>query len=242
MIDRSLNYGRHHINDFVGSCGQLSRVLDVGAGSGIDLEIVRKKSPNAELYAIEAFTIFLERLQEKSIDACAIDIEHAPFPFEDEFFDLIIANQVLEHLKEIYWTLDNISRKLSVNGHLIIGVPNLASMHNRILLALGRQPTSIQNNSGHIRGYTKLDLINLLECGFPSGYKLIAFGGSNYYPFPKIIAQPLAKIFPGSAWGIFFLLKKVRPYEGSFLKYPIDKMLNTNFFVGNQNHLWHFEK
>ena len=97
MIDRSLNYGRRHIEDYVGRCGQLSRVLDVGAGSSIDLEIVRARCPSAELFAIEAFTIFLERLRAKSVEACAIDIEHNDFPFEDEFFDLIIANQVLEH-------------------------------------------------------------------------------------------------------------------------------------------------
>lgn len=48
------------------------------------------------------------------------------------------------------------------------------------------------------------DVLNFLPSCFPGGYQLKAFGGSNFYPFPPVIAaRPLARLFPTMAWGIF---------------------------------------
>jgi hypothetical protein len=143
-----------------------------------------------------------------------------------------MANQILEHTKELFWILDQASRVLKVGGHLLIGVPNLASLHNRILLALGRQPSPIKNNSAHVRGFTKGDIIDLLN-SFPQGYRLESFGGSNFYPFPSLIARPLARLLPSMAWGIFFSFKKVKPYHQEFLDYPRRMQLETNFYLGD---------
>jgi len=90
----------------------------------------------------------------------------------------------------------------------VLGVPNLASLHNRLLLVIGKQPTSIQNSSAHVRGYTKSDILKLLR--IYGGYEVIVFKGSNFYPFPLLLAKPLAKCFPNMAWSIFFLLKKTK--------------------------------
>ncbi len=111
------------------------------------------------------------------------------FPFAPASLDVVMANQILEHTKELFWIMDQVSRSLKEGGHFLIGVPNLASLHNRILLALGRQPSPIKNNSAHVRGYTKPDMKALLESGFPGGYELKNFGGSNFYPFPGFVAR-----------------------------------------------------
>ena len=113
-----------------------------------------------------------------------------------------------------------------------MAVPNLASFHNRILLLLGKQPTSIQNHSAHVRGYTKPDLMRFIKIW--DGYDLMDFQGSNFYPFPPIIAKPLARIFPRAAWSIFLLLKKTKEYNDEFIKWPIEKSLETNFYLGEK--------
>jgi SAM-dependent methyltransferase len=135
-------------------------------------------------------------------------IENEILPLKDESINIIIANQILEHTKEIFWIFHEISRVLTVGGKLIIGVPNLASLHNRLLLMLGLQPTAIKINSAHIRGFTKKDFLNFLQSCFPGGYELKAFDGSNFYPFPPVIAKPLARLFPTMTWGIFFVFEK----------------------------------
>jgi ubiquinone/menaquinone biosynthesis C-methylase UbiE len=235
LIDRSLNYGRHHIQRFLHHATGISPVkaiLDIGAGRGDDLQLARKVNPAAELHAIEVYPEYQNELREKSITVYSLNVERHPFPFSDESFDVVIANQILEHLKEIFWVLHEVSRVLQVGGFFIIGVPNLASLHNRLLLLLGKQPSCIQNHSAHVRGYTRNDLLKIFHLCYPGGFKLIKFGGSNFYPFPPLLARPLAAVLPTMAWGIFLLLQKQRPYDQDFLAYPADHQLETNFYKG----------
>jgi SAM-dependent methyltransferase len=209
-----------------------AKILDIGAGKGHDLMIARGYDKTALLHGIEIYEPFADELREKNIIVHSINIERDEFPFDDESTDIVIANQILEHVKEVYWLLHEISRVLRVGGHFIIGVPNLASLHNRFLLMLGRQPTCIQNNTAHVRGYTKRDMLRLLNTCFKDGYDLELFGGSNFYPLPSVFAKPLGKVFPNLAWGIFLLLKKRKHYISEFLEFPVDNQLQTNFYLG----------
>jgi SAM-dependent methyltransferase len=232
LIDRSLNYGRNNIAAFLKKAAIFHNIIDIGAGSGTDLDIAADICPSAERFAIEAYPPNIQILKKRH-NVISLDLERDPFPFEDESIDVVMANQILEHVKEIFWILHQISKVLRVNGHMIIGVPNLASFHNRLLLLFGRQPTVIQNYSAHVRGYTKHDIMRLLEMIFPGGYELEDFKGSNFYPFPPVAADALAKLLPNSAWSIFFLLKKKRPYRDEFLMYPVLAQLETNYYVAD---------
>jgi len=232
MIDRSLNYGRHLICDFLKQSHSFDTVLDIGAGTGVDLKLARDINEHCRLIALESYAPNIKTLQDNKIEVYQIDIEKESFPFDNEKIDIIIANQILEHTKEVFWIFHEITRLLPVGGKLILAVPNLAALHNRILLSLGRQPSPIKTRSAHVRGFTQHDLLNFLESCFPSGYELRDFKGSNFYPFPPIIAKPLAKILPNMAWGIFLLLEKTRPYEQEFLEYPAKEQLETNFYLG----------
>ncbi|MEA3223034.1 MAG: class I SAM-dependent methyltransferase [Thermodesulfobacteriota bacterium] len=230
MIDRNLNYGRHIIKTFCEESRPYDVVLDIAAGKGNDLDIARQVCPDAHVMALECHKPSIDYLKLKDIDVFDADIERDRFPVEDRSIDIVIANQILEHTKELFWIFHEISRAVKVRGKLIIGVPNLASLHNRILLMLGRQPSPIKSNSAHIRGFTKGDIIKFLDCW--GGYELLDFQGSNFYPFPPIVAKPLARRFPSMAWGIFLLFEKVRVYNGSFLRYPREQGLETNFYLG----------
>lgn len=236
VIDRSLNYGRHLIESYMQGTKDdaLHVALDIGAGSGNDLELVRRHFPSAEMHAVEVYPDYQNILKRKNIIVHPLNIEHDSIPFSDGTVDLVIANQILEHTKEIFWILHEVSRVLRVGGKFILGVPNLASFHNRILLAVGRQPSCLQNHSAHVRGYTKQDILKLFEIAFPDGYMLKRFGGSNFYPFPSFIAKPLAALFPNMAWGIFLMFQKKRTYTREFLEHPIRNRLETNFFLGEK--------
>lgn len=188
--------------------------------------------PDAQLHAIEVFRESAEYLAEQGIEVHNLDIERDSFPFPNGAMDVVLANQILEHTKELFWIFHEISRCLRVGGSLILGVPNLASLHNRLLLMFGRQPTSLQNASAHVRGFTKSDILRMLATVFPGGYVLRNLGGNNFYPFPKQLARPLAAAFPGMAWGISLRLEKRRPYGREFLAFPVRAKLETNFFVG----------
>jgi SAM-dependent methyltransferase len=232
MIDRYLNYGRHHIARFLTQTAPFTNVVDLGAGSGVDLAQAAKACPTAERFAIESWPPNIEKLKAHH-QVFPLDLEKEPLPFADESIDVVLSNQVLEHVKEIFWIFHQISRVLRVGGHLIIGVPNLASWHNRLLLLCGKQPTIIQNHSAHVRGYTRHDILRLLEMIFPGGYRLRGFGGANFYPFPPLLAKPMARLMPNGAWSIFLLLEKKRSYQEEFLAHPVIEGLETNFYVAD---------
>jgi methionine biosynthesis protein MetW len=232
LIDKNLNYGRKNIESFLTSAHKLDVVLDVGAGHGCDLLTARRINPNAQLHGIEVYDQYVAELKQESITVHQLNLEKDRYPFADESVDVVIVNQVLEHVKELFYIFHEISRIVKVNGRVIVGVPNLASFHNRILLLLGQQPTCIQNYSAHVRGYTRSDLTKFWQYCFPGGYKVTAFKGSNFYPLPAVMANPLARLFPNLAWGIFFCLEKQKTYTNQFVDFTVNNQLETNFFVG----------
>jgi 2-polyprenyl-3-methyl-5-hydroxy-6-metoxy-1,4-benzoquinol methylase len=231
-VDVELNYGRNIIKSFLEQISPLDILVDLGAGGGEDLSIAREISPGADLVGIDCDLDHAIDIQDKNYRVINLNIERDKLPFASESVDVFVANQVMEHIKEIFWIFHEVTRCLKINGHMIIGVPNLASLHNRYLLLLGKQPTQLKNYSAHVRGYTKSDMINFLEEAFPGGYALEGFAGSQFYPFPRFVAEKLSTWFPSMAYSLFFLVRKRKNYGDSFIRYPIEKGLETPFYVG----------
>lgn len=235
MIDRALNYGRPVVRRFLDRSRPFRSVLDIGAGAGVDLLAARAVQPGAALHAIEVFPANVEALRGQGIAVSSLDLERDVFPFEEGAFDVVIANQILEHVKEVFWVFHEVTRVLRVGGVLIVGVPNLAALHNRVLLAVGRQPSVIKTASAHVRGFTRHDLVRFLNEIVPGGYALRDHAGANFYPFPGAVARPLAALFPGLAWGLFLRLEKTREAGRAFLDFPAAQQLETNFYTGRAN-------
>jgi hypothetical protein len=104
----------------------------------------------------------------------------------------------------------------------VIGVPNLASLHNRIALLLGLQPPSIEPLGPHVRGFTRSAMCAFAECdGF---FTVEEFAGSNFYPFPPALSRILAKSLPSLAVGSFYLLRRTEK-QGAFIQ-----VLDQRFF------------
>jgi SAM-dependent methyltransferase len=232
IVDFELNYGRASIAEFARRVAPFGSVLDIGAGPGTDLAACLAASPAARPYAIEFDPQNCETLRARGVEVVSLNLEQDPFPFAAQSIDLVVANQVLEHVKELFWILHHVTRVLPVGGHFIIGVPNLASLHNRLILLAGMQPTPINSFSAHVRGFTRHDLLRLMNSCFPGGYELAGFRGGNFYPFPPGLARPLARALPNLAWGIFLLLRKTRPYGDEFLAVPQAERFETNFHLG----------
>jgi len=148
-VDKQLNYGRSIIKMYAKQ-KKYKSVLDLGAGQGIDLDIFEEAQPSIKTFAVENWTSNQDILRSKGHSLCGKDIEKDILPFNDCSIDCIIMNQILEHTKDIFWILHECTRVLSIQGSLIIGVPNLAALHNRLILLLFittiRYEKIIQNN------------------------------------------------------------------------------------------------
>ena len=133
-------------------------------------------------------------------------LESEKLSFENEEFDIVILNQVLEHTKDIFWIINEALRVLKVGGKLIVGVPNLASFHNRVQLLIGQQSSSIKILGSHVRGFTHKQTKQCLE--FHHICKVVAFKGSGFYLVPKFMIKIMMNIFPTFAVSLFFLCEK----------------------------------
>jgi SAM-dependent methyltransferase len=229
LVDHNETYGRHVIRDFLRKVSPQT-VIDVGAGPGTDLSTVHEIHPYARLIAVDFKSH--PGIRDIAHEHHELDVERHSLPFADETIDLIISNQTLEHTKEVWWIFHEMTRTIKVGGHLIVGVPNIASLHSRVMLLIGMQPSQQKTCSAHVRSFSKGDVLSFLDMVWP-GYELAAFGGSQFYPFPRAIARPLSSAFPTLSVCIFFLLKKTQPYHREFIEYPRKMGLETNFYVGD---------
>lgn len=57
------------------------------------------------------------------------DLNKIPYPFNDNFFHVIIANHVLEHIENFFGLMEEIYRILKPNGILKVRVPHFSSIN-----------------------------------------------------------------------------------------------------------------
>ena len=232
IVDHNESYGRHILEKIVKD-KKLNNCVDLGCGNGADLSIVSKLHPKCELFGIDFGEWNFKKLKSMNIKPLSVNIEIQPLPFKDNTIDFIIANQILEHTKEIFWINHEIFRSLKVGGYLFLGVPNILSLHNRILMAFGYHPTQYKSISAHVRPFSKKDVFNFYQNIGNSFCKITGFWGSQFYPFPQPIARLLSQFFPNFSFSIFFLIQKTNEYNNAFIKWPQTAQLETNYFTGS---------
>lgn len=231
-----LNYGREHVSHCMRKYQKQNlfneyKIVDLGAGNGIDLLSAKNIFENsAKFYALEYYMPYQEKLTQHGMEVFSLDIERDRLPFDDGSIDIIIINQVLEHTKDVFWILSEIIRVLRLNGIVIIGVPNLASLHNRIGLLLGMQPTSIETLSGHVRGFTLPGLRRMCEQNEYLNFQTRF--GCNFYPFPMKLAKILAWLLPDFAFGMTVCLARTEKL-GSYLEVLEQNFYETLYYKGD---------
>lgn len=99
------------------------KLLDVGSGDGVALWLLRKKFPDLELYGIDPVPAALETARERVPEATFEEASAERLPFPDDFFDIIISSDVIEHVENPDTMLDEVSRVAKERADIIIGTP-----------------------------------------------------------------------------------------------------------------------
>jgi SAM-dependent methyltransferase len=151
--------------------------------------------------------------ERRGIEAIAADLND-PLPFPDKTFDLVHANQVIEHVRDLDTFVGEIRRVLRPGGRAVVCTENLASWHNVFALVLGYMPFSLTNISErgaignpfnlastaaaeldpawfHTRVLTATGLAQLFEL---HGLPVVERFSAGYYPLPPPVAHALARL------------------------------------------------
>lgn len=96
-----------------------------------------------------------------------LDFNTKWLPFDDNVFDLVVCEQVIEHLHNTTWFLNELHRILMPGGTLLLSTENLASLPNLFAILCQQAPFSTQAVCGQFIG------------GWKKG---IAGEGYNYKP------------------------------------------------------------
>ena len=118
-----------------------AKLLDLGCDNGEFTIEASKIIGTNRIYGTDLIKERLKKTKEKGIYIIKADL-NKKLPFNSDTFDVIISNQVIEHLINIDLFIEEIYRIIKPGGYAIISTENLASWHNIFALLLGQQAFS----------------------------------------------------------------------------------------------------
>src|SRR5260221_5430475 len=87
-------------------------LLDVGSWDGVATLRYAEAMGAARMLGLEVFEAPARAAEQRGIEVARVDLERGTFPWPDASVDVVVCNQVLEHLKNIWLPLSEMHRVL----------------------------------------------------------------------------------------------------------------------------------
>ena len=193
------------------------KVLEIGTGSGYGIDVIAKHAD--EFVTIDKFDSDHPGINTiKNVSFKKMEIP--PFiGIPDNHFDFVISFQVIEHIKDDNFYVQEIYRVLKPGGKFILTTPNIKM--------------SITRNPWHIREYTVSGLATLLLKSFNKVTSDGVFGNAkimDYYNKNKASVKRITR------WDIFNL-QYLLPRQLLQIPYDILNRMNRRKLLKNNNKL-----
>jgi len=144
-----------------------AKILDVGCGTGAWLNRL-KSSGYSDLQGADLDT---DQFKLAGIEARKVNLVWEKLPYSDQTFDLITCIEVIEHIENTGFFLNELKRVLKPDGRILLTTPNTQSLIARLRLLI----------TGKLKSFD--------EKGDPTHISPIFM-----YPFQKILARHALKI------------------------------------------------
>jgi 2-polyprenyl-3-methyl-5-hydroxy-6-metoxy-1,4-benzoquinol methylase len=139
------------------------QILDLGCGQGHITEKMRQALNSADLtgldYSISAIEYAHEHFPE--IDFAVGDAYDSPYA--KDFFDVVVCNNLWEHVPDPLFLLSKIRGILKPGGYIIISTPSRYRLLNLVRILRGKPVSFISRH--HVTEYTVGQVVEQLEYG-----------------------------------------------------------------------------
>ncbi len=181
--------------------GKIDHILDLGCGRGSVTKKAKDATMASDAFGVDVDDQALKMANKQDITLLKVDLNSGKLPFIDNYFDLVMMIEVIEHLYNVDYALLESFRVLRSSGYLLLTTPNLAWWINRFVLLFGYQPyfTNVSLtydvgklrrrfdtgcNGQHIRMFTPKALKQLLEL---YGFRIIHIKGTTLELLPGFV-------------------------------------------------------
>ncbi|MDP3024955.1 MAG: class I SAM-dependent methyltransferase [candidate division Zixibacteria bacterium] len=189
------------------------KILDVGCGNGEMIGWMEEYG--WKTYGVEISKEACEQAEKQGIQVFYGELQNAHFP--SEFFDVITANQVLEHVYDPLALLKECNRILKEDGLLIIGCPNFGCFDSRLF---SKDWSALQVPT-HLYHFTPSTLNRILKT---AGFEINKWKFKIPFPFCD---QPSIKIYKENNKNIY-LIHLLKLILKAFLFKGIKWIFSTN--------------
>lgn len=148
------------------------RILDLGCGQGHITGAIQKKWPEAEISGLDYSLSAIEYAHEHfpGISFAVADAYAPPYP--DQYFDIVVCNNLWEHVPDPLRLLAAIARVTKVSGHLVLSTPSRYRLRNLCRILTGKPVVFASPH--HVTEYSVGQVKEQLRHG---GYRLARMAG-----------------------------------------------------------------
>lgn len=142
--------------------GNQIRVLNIGVGNGAFEKLALKM--NKEVYSIDPSKVAIDKLiSEQNMAGRAFIGFSESIPFQDNYFDVVVISEVLEHLDNdiLLKSLKEIKRVLNAGGTVIGTVPSRENLDEQIVIC--PDCSKRFHRWGHVQTFDRKRLSDLIE-------------------------------------------------------------------------------
>lgn len=169
MLNKTNYYGnvRTDLLDLIPFENRGKAILEVGAAEGNTLLYGLENEYASEIHGIELFEIKNSNQTNEKLKSFKLgNIENIELDYEEDFFDVILCGDVLEHLVNPGKTIQKLKKYLKKDGVLIASIPNIREWNT--MKKIFFQGDFRYEDSGildrtHLRFFTKKNIIELFE-------------------------------------------------------------------------------
>jgi 2-polyprenyl-3-methyl-5-hydroxy-6-metoxy-1,4-benzoquinol methylase len=167
------------------------KVLEIGCGEG---NFISSLNIDSEKWGIEPNKDAYEKIPKKIYKAFNLTYETSLQYLPDNYFDLVICNDVIEHLFDHDYFFESIKTKMTSNAYLIGSVPNVRYFENVATFLINKDWKYVDFgilDKTHLRFFTEKSFLRMIN-----SHKFIVekFKGINKLSLKPLSIKMLLKV------------------------------------------------